>query len=151
MREKDMTQKFLIWWLLAVVQVIAIGIAIFYDAIPFLIENDLTKLSFVIFAMWFFSTASIGHKVWKQEEDFDKPWFVAESCMTVGMIGTVVGFILMLGSSFQQIDPSNVESMRRVIVDMASGMSTALLTTLCGLIAGLFIKVQVIMQEQDDA
>ena len=145
-----MTQKFLIWWLVAVVQVIAVGIGIHYDAIPFLIENDITKLSFVIFTMWLCSTALVGYKVWKQEEDFDKPWFVAESCMTVGMIGTVIGFILMLGSSFQEIDTSNIESMRKVIVDMAAGMSTALLTTLCGLLAGLFIKVQIVMQEQDD-
>ena len=70
--------------------------------------------------------------------------------MTVGMIGTVIGFMWMLGSSFQEIDPSNIESMRQVIVDMASGMSTALLTTLCGLLAGLFIKVQIVMQEQED-
>tara|TARA_B100001057_G_scaffold383664_1_gene389955 strand:+ start:1513 stop:1953 length:441 start_codon:yes stop_codon:yes gene_type:complete len=145
-----MTQKFLIWWLVAVVQVIAVGIGIHYGAVPFLIENDITKLSFVIFTMWLISSASVGYKVWKQEEDFDKPWFVAESCMTVGMIGTVIGFILMLGSSFQEIDPSNIESMRKVIVDMAAGMSTALLTTLCGLLAGLFIKVQIVMQEQDD-
>ena len=89
-------------------------------------------------------------KIYNNEDDFDKPWFVAESCMTVGMIGTVIGFMFMLGSSFQQIDPSNIESMRQVIVDMASGMSTALLTTLCGLLAGLFIKVQIVMQEQDD-
>lgn len=145
-----MTQKFLIWWLVVVVQVIALGISIYYGAIPFLIENDVTKLSFVIFAMWFFTSASIGYKIFKQEEDFDKPWFVAESCMTVGMIGTVIGFMWMLGSSFQEIDPSNIESMRQVIVDMASGMSTALLTTLCGLLAGLFLKVQIVMQEQED-
>jgi len=145
-----MTQKFLIWWLVVVVQVIAVGIGIYYGAIPFLIENDITKLSFVIFAMWFFTSASIGYKIFKKEEDFDKPWFVAESCMTVGMIGTVIGFMWMLGSSFQEIDPSNIESMRQVIVDMASGMSTALLTTLCGLLAGLFIKVQIVMQEQED-
>jgi len=145
-----MTQKFLIWWLVVVVQVIAVGIGIYYGAIPFLIENDVTKLSFVIFAMWFFTSASIGYKIFKKEEDFDKPWFVAESCMTVGMIGTVIGFMWMLGSSFQEIDPSNIESMRQVIVDMASGMSTALLTTLCGLLAGLFIKVQIVMQEQED-
>lgn len=146
-----MTQKFLMWWLVTVTQIIAIGLAIFYDAIPFVIENDITKLSFVIFAMWLFSTMLVGYKVWVADEDFDKPWFVAESCMTVGMIGTVIGFILMLGNSFAEIDPGNIESMRTVIVDMATGMSTALLTTLSGLIAGLFIKIQIVMQEQDNA
>jgi len=71
--------------------------------------------------------------------------------MTVGMVGTVIGFMLMLGSSFAEIDPSNVDSMKRVITDMAAGMSTALLTTLCGLIGSLFVKVQVIIQEQEYA
>ena len=145
-----MTKKFLVWWLVAVVQVIAVGIGYYFGAVPFLIENDITKLSFVIFAMWVVSTATVGFKTYTDDEEFDKPWFIAESCMTVGMIGTVIVFILMLGSSFQELDPSNVDSMRRVIVDMASGMSTALLTTLSGLIAGLFIKLQIVMQEQYD-
>jgi len=57
----------------------------------------------------------------------------------------------MLGSSFTEIDPSNIDSMKRVIIDMAAGMSTALLTTLCGLVASLFVKVQVIVQEQEYA
>ena len=64
--------------------------------------------------------------------------------MTVGMIGTVIGFIVMLSSSFQEIDPSNVDTMRRVITELAIGMSTALLTTLCGLVASLFIKVNIV-------
>ena len=54
------------------------------------------------------------------------------------------------GSSFSEIDPGKVESMRQVIIELALGMSTALLTTLCGLVASLFIKIQVVMQEQDD-
>ena len=66
------------------------------------------------------------------------------------MVGTVTGFMLMLGSSFTNIDPSNVDSMKQVITEMAAGMSTALLTTLCGLIASLFVKVQIVMQENED-
>ena len=47
--------------------------------------------------------------------------------MTVGMIGTIIGFILMLGSSLNNLDPGDVESMRMAISSMAVGMSTALL------------------------
>jgi hypothetical protein len=146
-----MNKRFLVWWLIVVMQIIGLGTAIYYGAIPFLFENDSTKLSFVIIAMWITATTSIGYRSLKDRNDFETPWFIGEACMTVGMVGTVIGFMLMLGSSFAEIDPSNVDSMKRVITDMASGMSTALLTTLCGLIASLFVKVQVIIQEQEYA
>jgi len=146
-----MNKRFLVWWLIVVMQIIGLGTAIYYGAIPFLFENDSTKLSFVIIAMWITATTSIGYRSLKDRNDFETPWFIGEACMTGGMLGTVIGFMLMLGSSFAEIDPSNVDSMKRVITDMASGMSTALLTTLCGLIASLFVKVQVIIQEQEYA
>ena len=145
-----MHRKFLIWWLVVVTQFIGIGLVIYFDGIKFIIDKDITRLSFVIFAMWTISTISIGFKSYNYNGDYDTPWFIAESCMTVGMIGTVIGFIIMLGSSFAEIDPGNIESMRQVIIELALGMSTALLTTLCGLIASLFIKIQIVMQEQDD-
>ena len=89
----------------------------------------------------------IGYITYKKQNNFDYTWFIAESAMTVGMIGTVIGFMLMLGSSFADIDPSDVNSMKKVISDMAAGMSTALLTTLAGLIVSLALKVQIIVSE----
>lgn len=144
-----MSKRFLVWWLIVVMQIIGLSTAVYFDAIPFLLENDATYLSFVIIAMWITASITIGYRALKDRNDFETPWFIGEACMTVGMVGTVIGFMLMLGSSFAEIDPSNIESMKRVITDMASGMSTALLTTLCGLIASLFVKVQVILLEQD--
>ena len=144
-----MNKRFLVWWLIVVMQLIGLGVAVYYNAIPFLLEHDITKLSFAIILMWSVATTTIGYRSYKGRNDFETPWFIGESCMTVGMIGTVVGFMLMLGSSFTEIDPNNVESMKRVIIDMAAGMSTALLTTFCGLVASLFVKVQIILQEQE--
>ena len=144
-----MNRTFLIWWLIAVVQAIAVGIAVYFDAIQFLIDNDVTKFSFVIITIWATATLIVGYRNFKQKINLDLPFFMAESCMTIGMVGTVIGFMLMLGSSFANIDPSNVDSMKQVITDMASGMSTALLTTLCGLVASLFVKVQIVMQEEE--
>ena len=144
-----MNKRFLVWWLVVVMQLIGFGIAMWYGAISFLLEHDITKLSFAIIMMWLVATASIGYRSFKGRNDFETPWFLGESCMTVGMVGTVIGFMLMLGSSFTEIDINNVESMKRVIVDMAGGMSTALLTTLCGLVASLFVKVQIILEEQE--
>ena len=55
--------------------------------------------------------------------------------------------VLMLGSSLDDVDPSNMQSMKQVISDMASGMSTALVTTLSGLVFSLFLKIQITIQE----
>jgi flagellar motor component MotA len=78
----------------------------------------------------------------------EKFWFIAESCMAIGMMGTVLGFILMLGSSnLGSIDPSDVEGMKTVIGHLASGMSTALLTTLTGLIVSVSLRTQLMIEE----
>lgn len=139
----------MIWWLLTVIQMIGLGVAINFGAIEYLLEADATKLSFVIFAIWVLTTLNIGWISFKKQNDFELPWFSAEICMSIGMVGTIIGFILMLSGSLGNIDPSNVESMKRVIADMAAGMSTALVTTLAGLISNILLKIQVVSQEYD--
>ena len=144
-----MNKSFMIWWLLTVIQMIGLGVAINFGAIEYLLEADVTKLSFVIFAIWVLTTLNIGWNSFKKQNDFELPWFSAEICMSIGMVGTIIGFILMLSGSLGNIDPSNVESMKRVIADMAAGMSTALVTTLAGLISNILLKIQVVSQEYD--
>lgn len=44
----------------------------------------------------------MGRKINSNNEKF---WFIAETCMAIGMMGTVLGFILMLGgSNLESID-----------------------------------------------
>lgn len=145
-----MTKRFMYWWLVTVIEAILLGITVYFGSLEFLWETDVTKLSFLVIALWIGTSAVIGYTGYCKKTNFDTPWFIAESCMTIGMVGTVIGFMLMLGSSFAEIDPGNIDSMRQVIIDMAAGMSTALLTTLTGLIASLFLKVQVVVYEHED-
>ena len=74
-------------------------------------------------------------------------WFIAESLLGLGMIGTVTGFLLMLGSAFENIDVSNTETLQNALTQMALGMSTALYTTLIGLICSLILKIQLVNYE----
>jgi len=60
------------------------------------------------------------------------------------MIGTVTGFLLMLGTAFANIDVTNSVTLQQALSDMAIGMSTALWTTLTGLVCSLILKVQLI-------
>ena len=71
--------------------------------------------------------------------------------MSIGMMGTVLGFILMLdGSDLGSLDPSDIQSMKDVIGQLANGMATALLTTLVGLIASVSLRSQLILQDNNN-
>jgi flagellar motor component MotA len=93
----------------------------------------------------------IGYKLLKKiTTSNERYWFVAETCMAIGMMGTVLGFILMLGSSnLATIDPSDVEGMKNVIGHLAKGMATALLTTLTGLIVSVSLRTQLMIGEDE--
>ena len=75
-------------------------------------------------------------------------WFIAESCLVLGLIGTVTGFILMLGTAFTELDVTNITSVQNALIKMSLGMSTALYTTLVGLISSLVIKIQFVTIER---
>ena len=64
------------------------------------------------------------------------------------MIGTVTGFLLMLGTTFAGIDITDTKTIQDALVNMATGMSTALYTTLTGLIVSVIIKIQLVNFEK---
>ena len=68
-------------------------------------------------------------------------WFVADALLKLGLLGTVIGFILML-SPIATIDSFDVETMKGALSTMSGGMAVALFTTLAGLIGGTLLKLQ---------
>jgi hypothetical protein len=68
-------------------------------------------------------------------------WFVADAMLKLGLLGTVIGFILML-SSIQSIDSFDVDTLKGALIAMSSGMGIALFTTLFGLVGGILLKLQ---------
>lgn len=140
------------WYLIVCLETLIITVAIYFGFHKQLWENDQTKLSFLIAFLWLVSTVFIGwlHTLedkTRVEKDTKSAWYMAESCLTLGMIGTVAGFLLMLGAAFGNIDVSNTQTLQAALSSMAIGMSTALYTTLVGLVASLFIKSQLINLE----
>jgi len=146
-----MTKQFLQWWLVFVLQVIAVGVAYYYDLHMYALSHDQTYLTFVLLFIWAATSLKIGQRTYKQSKSSIEPyWYIAETCMSIGMIGTVLGFILMLdGSNLASIDPSNIQSMKTVIGQLANGMATALLTTLMGLVVSIALRAQLIIGGED--
>ena len=109
---------------------------------------DKTKISFLILAIWLVSSISVlGYILKPAMFNLDVLWFSSESCVTLGLIGTVCGFLMMLFSAFNDIDVKSTESLTEALTYMAVGMSTALSTTLVGLMTSLHLKTQLVLIE----
>lgn len=130
-------------------------------------QVDFTKISFGIYAIFVGFSVHTGIRTYKackkdqlvmsdseshptiSTEEFYElnrssqfGWFVADHLLTLGMIGTVLGFIFMLSTSFAGLGAVNTAVLQTALMKMSMGMSTALYTTAAGLICSLLLKLQ---------
>ncbi len=149
-------KQFLKWWLFAVVMSIGFILATNFGVFAEAYAKDFTKLSFLIVGITIVSsfwcgieTWSLGRvksraekgKVFDLEESTELGWFVSDAVFQIGLIGTICGFIAMLGA-FALFDVADPEQAQKMFKMMGLGLSTALYTTLAGAICGLLLKVQ---------
>ena len=67
--------------------------------------------------------------------------FVSDTLYKLGLLGTVIGFILML-VSMRDLGEFDVETMREALQQMTGGMAVALLTTITGLSCGVLLRME---------
>ena len=143
------------WWLFVILTGVGLIISFSVGWLSMIYNSDVTKLSVVIGVIYVVMTIWIGmstyqasklesgsEKLKKLNREQKVSWFVAAMFLSLGMIGTLVGFIIMLKDGFSNMDVSNAATMQKVMSSIAVGMGTALYTTLVGLIAGIGIRIQ---------
>lgn len=148
---------FLRWWLFFCLTALVGAVANYFGFFNELYNKDATKISFLIISVYVVATLYVGRLTYnrsRKNENIDTgmnvSWFTSEALLTLGMIGTVAGFILMLGESFDQIDTANQDTLKEALRSMAIGMSTALYTTLVGLILSQALKIQLVNIESGE-
>ncbi|MEK7566582.1 MAG: MotA/TolQ/ExbB proton channel family protein [Patescibacteria group bacterium] len=70
----------------------------------------------------------------------DTAHFIADSLVTLGLLGTVAGIIIAL-SGFMGLDIGRAEIFTKMVRPMSEGMATAFITTLYGQALWLFLKL----------
>lgn len=68
-------------------------------------------------------------------------WFVADLMFKLGLVGTVIGFILMLGA-ITDLRSMDIQQAQAMLGEMSAGMRLALYTTLTGLACGALTGIQ---------
>ena len=118
-----------------------------------LLEGDKSRLSWLIVAVWLAMSARWLYLLRRMgsaqeaiaEEDMARwlnhGWFAADSVLKIGLLGTIIGFILMLApiGELTSFDPS---SLQNALAAMSAGMAVALYTTLTGLVANIILRFQ---------
>jgi len=141
------------WWLVFCLTLVGMCACVYFNIHKDLYAADVTRLSFLIISIFICTSVWIGTKTYKigihqdYNQKSDVGWFISESCLALGMVGTVTGFLIMLGTAFENVDVTNSATLQQALADMATGMSTALWTTLVGLVCSLIIKVQLVNLE----
>ncbi len=149
---------FLKWWLFITTVAVGSFYAFFNRFFHHLWEADTTKLSFLLIFIFAFMSVWCGYKTWRLSVFLDKHqtekylvekiehlmevgWFASDLCLSIGMMGTVIGFIMML-SGFATVDVADMTTVQDMIKGLGGGMSTALYTTLVGLVSSALLKIQ---------
>ena len=141
------------WWLIFCLTLVGMCTCVYFNIHKELYVADVTRLSFLIISIFSCTSVWIGMKTYRVgiQQDYNQQsnvgWFISESCLALGMVGTVTGFLIMLGTAFANVYVSNAVTLQQALSDMATGMSTALWTTLVGLVCSLIIKVQLVNLE----
>ncbi len=68
-------------------------------------------------------------------------WFVSDVLLSLGLLGTVIGFIAML-DPIASLDGSDQAALKSALAAMSGGMAIALYTTLVGLSSAVWLKLQ---------
>lgn len=140
------------WWLLFLCSVAGLAFAALSGHLGAMWRIDFYKVSFVTLAAYFLISVFIGRLTWRTASG-DKRWHLryqegydyAVTLMTMlGLIGTVIGFIELLDTSFASLGSADVGQARQAIGSLTAGSSTALVNTLVGLMGAVGIKLQVI-------
>lgn len=141
------------WWTMISVQALIFVAIAGFGYLTTIWGGDKSYLSSLIFVIYIVATALVG--VWHLtdtpskniDEKLKLGWFTAESLLALGMIGTVIGFLILLSTSFNSININDPMSLKATLGIMANGMGTSLYTTLAGLVCSLFLKGQLINLE----
>ena len=148
------------WWIQFVAIAFSAGMIQYFGWWKLMYEADITKISLLIMGIFVLATLTVGYICFKTkigEYSWDKAdimehytYFAADSMVTLGMVGTITGFLLMLNTAFANLDINDIKNVQQAISNMAVGMSTALVTTLVGMVCSLLTRLQLMVYENSD-
>ena len=155
------------WWIIFSVSIIAMTTTLFGGMAKFIWKYDQTYLSWGILGVYligsfilFFVTKGLQNKTKNDELSQNKEYcrkvlrdgphfgtvnYCIDTLTSLGLLGTIIGLILMVVGAFSNLDISNQDSVQQALVGISSGVGTALITTLTGLVCAILLRLQLVV------
>ncbi len=105
----------------------------------YFIQAQLTKTSSPAVALNIGTLSNLLDQ--KVNDHHEAGWFTVNLLLKLGLLGTVVGFILMI-NALTEIKTIEYSNLKGLISEMALGMGIALTTTVVGLVTSLLLGIQ---------
>lgn len=74
-------------------------------------------------------------------------WFISGLVIKLGLLGTVIGFVLMLGS-VSGLENLDISDIKQLMQQMTQGMGVAMNTTLVGLVSSMLLGIQYLLLDR---
>lgn len=146
---------FLRWWLFFTLTIVGTIFAYFTGMLNLIWQKDASYLSYATLLIFYVTSIVCGTHIYRlcRAGDLSKDelssferheevgWFMSEMCLNLGMLGTIIGFCMML-AGFDGLDISKQQTVQGLLSELGKSMATALYTTLVGLICGQLLKIQ---------
>jgi hypothetical protein len=109
------------------------------------LEKDPTHITYVTFTVFCLATLWCGRLTWRLTSGRDPhevalelkhSWFASSLCVSIGLIGTAVGYFIMLEHGHSGGEPGQV-------IDQAfANTSIAIINTVVGAVCGVLVEIQ---------
>jgi len=105
-------------------------------------EQDATGICYIIWLVGLIAMVWACVVSFAQKPHMKRVKFLASLCQVLGLLGTVLGMLYSLNlNSLANIDPSDKTAIMQTMVDISSGISTCLTTTITGIIFSIMISL----------
>lgn len=140
------------WWLVFLCSLLGLGYAFADGHLGTMWRIDVYKVSFVTLTTYFIVSVFVGRLTWRNSRGdrvghlrYQEGYEYAVTLMTMlGLIGTVIGFMQLLATSFSTLASADVATAQTAVASLTAGSATALVNTLVGLIGAIGLKLQVL-------
>ena len=109
------------------------------------VMDDPTHITLVTLGVFCLATAWCGRLAWKLsgshkpeyvENALSHSWFASSLCVSIGLIGTAIGYYLMLKDGSAGGEP------KAIIHRAFDNTSVAIINTVCGAVCGVLVEIQ---------
>jgi len=149
---------FLLWVLLISLTGFGLYVTWHKGFFQWIILTDNTRICVVIVFAFLIGSGLAGWRsiyLSRQSQYFDRirdgfndfGWFVTGLMIKLGLLGTVVGFIMML-SRLEGLEQLDISDIKTLMQQMTQGMGVAMNTTLVGLVGSILLGLQFLMLDR---